>query len=181
MGSIVGVGGISMTSHAIEQDYLDWLQDQVATPADRSYSQLFRELAHKEFVWLIPNDDNRLADGLELRQEYFSPYDLDTAEEGASVLEVLIGLSRRLAFIAEGDAENWAWQLVENLELTKCYDPLGARKLRDLDNKLDALIWRTYHMDGQGGFFPLAWPEEDQRKVELWYQLNAYVEEQPDM
>lgn len=170
-----------MTSHAIDPNYLGWLQGQVATPTGRSYLQLFRELANKEFVWLIPNDDNRLMDGLELRQEYYSEYDLAAAEEGASVLEVLIGLSRRLAFIAEGEAENWAWQLMVNLEIDRCFDPISSRKLRDLDDKLDALIWRTYHSDGQGGFFPLAWPEEDQRKVELWYQLNAYVEEQPDM
>lgn len=166
-----------MTSHAIDDNYLDWLQGQVATPAGRSYGQLFRELADKEFVWLIPNDDNRLADGLELRLEFFD----ESVDGGVSVLEVLIGLSRRLAFVAEGEAEFWAWRLIENLELTKCWDPLSVRKIRDLDDKLDALIWRTYHSDGQGGFFPLAWPEEDQRKVELWYQLNAYVEEQTDM
>ena len=169
-----------MTSPAIDEDYLGWLQGQVDTPTERSYRQLFHELAAKEFVWLIPNDDNRLADGLELRREYFDQY-ISTDAEGASVLEVLIGLSRRLAFVAEGEAERWAWRLIENLELTQCWDPLGARKLRDLDDRLDALIWRTYHSDGQGGFFPLAWPEEDQRKVELWYQMNAYVEEQIDM
>lgn len=166
-----------MTSTAIDADYLDWLQGQVATPTDRSYLQLFKELAEKEFVWLIPNDDNRLADGLELRHEFYER----APGEGVSVLEVLIGLSRRLAFVAEGEAENWAWRLIQNLEIDKCWDPISARKLRDLYDKLDALIWRTYHSDGQGGFFPLAWPEEDQRKVELWYQLNAYVEEQTDM
>lgn len=180
MGSVISVGGGSMTSHAIDPNYLDWLQGQVATPAGRSYLQLFQALAEKEFVWLIPNDDNRLADGAELRLEYFGQY-IQTEEEGVSVLEVLIGLSRRLAFLAEGEPAMWAWRMIENLEIDKCWDPIGARTIRDLDDKLDALIWRTYHSDGQGGFFPLAWPEEDQRKVELWYQLNAYVEEQPDM
>lgn len=165
---------------AVDPDYLEWLQGQVATPTDKSYRQLLQELAAKEFVWLIPNDDNRLEDGLELRLEYFDEYER-TEADSVSALEVLIGLSRRLAFIAEGEPEWWAWRLIENLDLVRCWDPLSARKLRDLDDRLDALIWRTYHADGTGGFFPLAWPEADQREVELWYQMNAYVEEQFEM
>jgi hypothetical protein len=42
---------------------------------------------------------------------------------------------------------------------------------------LYALIWRTYDPDGVGGFFPLAWPKEDQTKIEIWYQMNAYAKE----
>ena len=32
---------------------------------------------------------------------------------GATFLEVLIGLSRRAAFTAGGDAESWAWRLLK--------------------------------------------------------------------
>jgi hypothetical protein len=46
-----------------------------------------------------------------------------------------------------------------------------------VEDILDTCIWRTYQPDGQGGFFPLAWPEEDQTKVELWYQIAAYIDE----
>ena len=28
-----------------------------------------------------------------------------------------------------------------------------------------------------GGFFPLAFPKEDQTKVEIWYQMSGYLEE----
>jgi hypothetical protein len=28
-----------------------------------------------------------------------------------------------------------------------------------------------------GGFFPLTHPNDDQRKVEIWYQMNAYLDE----
>lgn len=172
-----------MTRDPHNLEYLSWLSDQIAVPVgNRTYNQLFAELHNKEFVWLIPNDDNRLADGLELRSEFFDVRGGSVGEEGASVLEVLIGLSRRLAFTADGDPEAWAWRLIQNLELNKFWDPLkSASKVQDLDNRLETLIWRTYHSDGQGGFFPLAWPEEDQRRVELWYQLNAYVEEQVDL
>ncbi|HMS83594.1 MAG TPA: hypothetical protein PKD12_08090 [Nitrospira sp.] len=171
-----------MTRHPHDQNYLEWLQGQVALPADgRTYHQLIEALHEKEYVWLIPNDDNRAEDGLELRREYFHEYGENPGEEGATVLEVLVALSRRITFLADGEAEQWAWQLIQNLEIDKCWDPLTARKIRELDNKLDGLIWRTYHRDGQGGFFPLAWPEEDQSKVELWYQMNSFIEELPEM
>lgn len=171
-----------MTRQPHDPDYLDWLQGQVALPPDgRSYRQLLEALNDKEFVWLIPNDDNRVADGLDLRREYFHEYGEMPGEEGATVLEVIVALSRRITFLADGEAEQWAWCLIKNLEVHKFWDPLTARKIKDLDDKLDCLIWRTYHMDGQGGFFPLAWPEEDQSKVELWYQMNSYIEELPEM
>ena len=172
-----------MTRDPYNPKYLSWLNAQIAVPVgNRTYLQLFAELHNKEFVWLIPNDDNRIADGMELRGEFFGQYNGDMSEEGASVLEVLIGLSRRIAFIADGDPEVWAWRLIMNLELDKFWDPLkSAAKVQDLDNRLETLIWRTYHSDGQGGFFPLAWADEDQRKVELWYQMNAFVEEQVEL
>lgn len=139
------------------------------------------ELHQKSFVWLIPNDDNRLLDGLELRYEFFSDYQPDESEEVATVLEVLVALSRRCAFLTDEEPALWAWRLIENLELNKCWDPISASKLRDLDDKLETLIWRNYDSDGSGGFFPLAWPAADQRKVELWYQMNAYIEEMPEL
>lgn len=181
--SAVAGGCVSMTRDPFDPRYLSWLTQQIAVPVgNRTYLQLFAELHNKEFVWLIPNDDNRLADGLELRGEFFNVHGEDVGEDGASVLEVLIALSRRLAFTADGDPEVWAWRLIQNLELDKFWDPLkSASKIQDLDDRLEALIWRTYHSDGQGGFFPLAWPEEDQRKVELWYQMNAFIEEQVEL
>lgn len=172
-----------MTRDPYDPQYLSWLTNQISVPVgNRTYSQMLTELHNKEFVWIIPNDDNRIADGMELRGEFFGQYNGGISEDGASVLEVLIALSRRLAFVADGDPEVWAWRLLKNLELDKFWDPLkSAKKVQDLDDRLEALIWRTYHSDGQGGFFPLAWPTEDQRRVELWYQMNAYIDEQVDL
>ncbi len=38
-------------------------------------------------------------------------------------------------------------------------------------------VWRTYDSTGYGGLFPLDDPKEDQRKVEIWYEFCAWVEE----
>lgn len=163
-------------SDSVTEVYLGWLGSQVLSDNGKCYDHLLRILLDKEFVWLIPNDDNRIADGLEVRQEHES--ETGVRFEGyCSVLEVIIGLSRRLEFMAGGDAPGWAWQLLCNLGLHKYANPLGPRKTIRVDEILEILVWRNYEPDGQGGFFPLAWPDADQRKVEIWYQLAAYVEE----
>ena len=79
--------------------------------------------------------------------------------------------------MAGGESSGWAWQLIVNLELDKMSDMISRRKAVEVDEILETLIWRNYAPDGQGGFFPLAWPEEDQKKVELWYQMAFYVNE----
>jgi hypothetical protein len=122
---------------------------------------------------MVPNDDNRVEDARQLRVEFAKTH----GPPGASVLEVLVGLSRRLAWVASGTSEGWAWQLLCNLELHKFRDPISSRKVQRVNDILYALIWRTYDPDGSGGFFPLLHSEKDQRQIEVWYQMHAYVRE----
>ena len=136
----------------------------------------------KEFVWMpeAGNDDNRIEDGLDLRMEFFHEIGRrgDRGDFGpCSVLEVMIGVSRRLAWFAGDGAEGWAFELLRNLELHKMPDPLSSRKAAKVDRILETLIWRNYRPDGYGGFFPLAWPSRDQTRVEIWYQMNEYIGE----
>jgi hypothetical protein len=167
----------------LDDAYFRWLVSRVREDGHprRNYDGLFSILHGTEFVWIVPNDDNRIEDGKDLRVEFFherkavaNPRDFFGP---CTVLEVIVGLSRRLAWLAEGSAEGWAWQLLCNLELHKFRDPLSLRKERRINEILYALVWRTYDPDGVGGFFPLAKPKEDQTKIEIWYQMNAYAKE----
>lgn len=170
-------------SNPLTEDYLRWLVTQIREDVDRSptYWDLFKIMFEKEFEWLVPNDDNRLQDGLDLRAEFCYANRIRAGSLNrigpCSFLEVLIGLSRRMAFAAGGSAQGWAWQFVDNLELSRMSDPLGRRRIRKVDEILDTVIWRTYTPDGVGGFFPLARADEDQTKKELWYQMAAYIDE----
>lgn len=150
-------------------------------PQEETYWDLISVMFEKEFIWMVPNDHNRLADGMDLRVEFCYAQHIrhDALDDlgPVSFLEVLIALSRRLAFAAGGEPPGWAWILVVNLELDKLFDPLSNRKLRKLDDILERVIWRTYAPDGSGGFFPLAFPEEDQTQKEIWYQMAAYIDE----
>lgn len=180
-----------MTDPLIE-GYLRWLgpqiRDEDSGNRNRTYEDLVRIMFEKEFVWRVPYDDNRMGDGLTLRVEFchganvtprqVGPFlDQDRPYPPCSFLEVLIGLSRRLAFAAGGESRGWAWTLISNLELHRMSDPVSRSKARRIDDILDRCIWRNYEPSGQGGFFPLAWPDEDQRQVEIWYQMAAWMSE----
>lgn len=168
----------------LDELYLRWLYSQVGNvklknPA-RTHWSLLRQLYKKEFIWLVPNDDNRLEDGRDLRMEFvheeeLTDLDPDWMELGCSFLEMLIGLARRLNFEEDQvSTPDWFWVLVDNLDLRDFNDKFGC-PIAAVDEVLDDVIWRTYRPDGYGGLFPLKHAEEDQRDVEIWYQLSAYL------
>jgi hypothetical protein len=172
------------TSRDLIEDYLRWLEPQLrdehGNPSD-TYWDLLNVMFGKEFKPVHPMDENRMGDGLDLRVEFAREQGIRTnALQNAgpcSFLEVLIGLSRRLAFFTGGEAAGWAWQLLGHLELQRMSDPLTRPKQRKTQEIMDAVINRDYAPDGMGSFFPLAWPEDDMTQIELWYQMSAYVGE----
>lgn len=169
----------------LDEPYFDWLYDQVGSDSHTSprgtYMKMLEQLFFKEFVWFIPNDDNRAEDGKELRREFLElnehlPWDENWVNIGCSMLELFVGLSRRLAFEADGEPRDWFWSLIFNVGLEKYNDQrMSRRSLKDIDDILDRIIFRTYEADGRGGLFPLKGAHVDQRGVELWYQLSAYL------
>jgi hypothetical protein len=126
----------------------------------------------------VPNDDNRAEDGRALRCEWANEEGADVDHDwlslGCSFLEMLIGLSRRLAFETEVVASAWFWHLINNMGLLGYHDKSNFAE-EDVDDRTSAVIWRTYEYNGNGGLFPLRAPSQDQRQVELWYQLSEYL------
>jgi len=175
------------SKETLREDYLRWLEPQFREETDnpgKSYWDLINLMFEREFGWVdsIPKDENRVVDGRDLRlyftrEQNLRPSALDFLGPGSSFLEVLIALSKHMAFIAGGSAPGWAWHLVTNLELDRMSDPLSVPKRKKVEGILDTVIERTYSPSGQGGFFPLTWPEEDMTQIELWYQMNIYVSE----
>ena len=160
-----------------DYEYYEWLVSQIGVPPNKSCYDLFERMHNVEFVWTVPNDDNRVQDGLDLRPEYLNGRKSQLTLTGVTFLEVLVGVSRRLAFVASGDSRQWAWRLIKNLKLNKMTDPLTESQKDRVDEILFSVIWRTYDPSGRGGLFPLKHAAEDQTRIEIWYQLNAYVNE----
>lgn len=171
-----------MDAGTLDDQYLPWLYAQVADVKTRrsskTYWRLFRQLFSTEFAWFVPNDDNRAEDGRELRYEWVTETGIQPDPEwltlGCSFLELLIGLSRRLAFEAEGEPSDWFWHLIDNLGLTGFNDHSKFTE-EEVDDRTSRVIWRTYDRNGNGGLFPLNKTRKDQRKVEIWYQLSEYL------
>lgn len=170
----------------LDDRYFEWLYSLVAATRNRdprrSYWKLLRQLYTKEFVWLIPNDDNRLEDGKELRYEFLEHAGIDEIDPnwmdlGCSMLEMMIALSRRASFEYDGMTPvEWFGTFLRNLEIDRCNDAIFTNEIaRDIDAILDRVIYRHYRRNGHGGIFPLNHTPHDQRKVELWYQLAEYV------
>jgi hypothetical protein len=167
----------------LDELYFLWLYGQVGSVKDRNRSRthwnLLRQCHKTEFIWIVPNDDNRAEDGRDLRQEFIQEQQLvdvdpDWLRLGCSMFELLVGLSRRLSFEDDGDPKRWFWQLVENLNLAKYTDKVRL-PVATVDEVLNRVIWRTYHPHGIGGLFPLRNPSQNQTEIELWYQLSAYL------
>lgn len=161
--------------------YLEWLLEQVG-PQEQGiqHDRLLKHLLEREFVPMpeTPSDENRSGDGVALRREFLSHHPMvhptkHWMDLGCSVLEMLVGVARHLSFTAEGEVSEWFWHLVNNLGLTR----FNNRRYHAgrVDEIIERLVWRQYSYDGNGGLFPLQEPQEDQRDVELWFQMESYI------
>lgn len=160
--------------------YFNWLAS-LTGPDSAAYSILLKQMHTTPFEVLMHRDANRGEDGKELREEYENTFaitgeDLWEVDGKASVLEVLLGLSRRLEFDTDIPTANWFWKLLENLELRHCADVYYNRQVEEeVYSILMTFMHRAYSPSGVGGLFPLRRAEHDQRRVEIWYQMQAYL------
>lgn len=169
----------------LENLYFSWLcakviRVEVPTPS-LTYWNLFRRLFDTEFVWLLPGDDNRCEDGLELREEFFLESGIRDGGElsglGCSVFEMLVAFSRKAEFNAGETPAFWFWKFLENLGLREETDA-SENPPEVIEYILFNFVWRNYDEFGNGGLFPMENPPDDQRKVEIWYQFCEYLVDQ---
>lgn len=158
--------------------YFLWLCDLVQLKRHKEFRKLLRHLNSLSFYSIVNFDDNRALDGLGLRNLYNIQTKEEPPEGDCTVLEVLIALAERMAYILyDPDLPNedqiyyWFWHFLENLKL-KPYDTANNNLI-----KIQRWLDRKYEFDGHGGVFPLKHPNEDQTKVELWYQMQSYITE----
>ncbi len=170
--------------------YFDWLYRQCFRIRDLesplSYSMVCKIMHDTEFTPLVPNDENREHDGRELRDEFVDLLNGRTAASrreihslgNASVFEVLVALSRRANFIAGIGPDQWFRTFLSNLGLLKysdeAYDPRDSLEIIHILEKFNR---RAYTRNGRGGIFPLRKARDDQRQIEIWYQMSAYMKE----
>lgn len=173
-----------------DSEYFWWLATKVANKRaiENNCGLLLYKLYSTEFKVLVSGDNNRIDDVEDLREEFESENGYtysDIPEIPCTVLELIYSLSGRIVHILGdnfGDPSNWFWILVNNLVQDSEYfsNVNLLRKVNiqhELDDILGIFVNRKYNFDGSGGIFPLKSPKKDQKKVEIWYQMQAYLNE----
>lgn len=178
-----------MVRDDVLNEYFDWMCQLVSDKqyiGDRSYRKLLSKLHNIPFTYTIDMDGNRAADGIDLRyrfgyernyEDYIIASFLD--DKPCSVLEMIVALALRCETIMEdpdyGDRTGeWFWGMIESLGL-KSMDDTGFN--RDyVDDVIDIFLSRDYGRDGRGGLFTIKHPKRDLRTVEIWYQMNWYLD-----
>jgi len=169
--------------------YFKWLYDQVV-PVDEvdgmsSYWLVCVRMHELPFKALVPHDDNRIAEGAELRAEFMDTTGLEILDwvvlmfPDATVFEVLVALAKRANLMIEMTEQKWFQIFLQNLKLDLYSDWYCAHHSTGRINRiLGHFNDRTYRYSGHGGgLFPLTKPPADQRQVELWYQMGAFMTE----
>lgn len=181
---------IIMKTDVINQDYFDWIVNLVCEGRyheNISYRRLLRYLHDTHFIYLIRNDENRAADGLNLRHRFVYDYlDVkniyidDFLHTGpCSVLEMMVALAIRCEETIMDDprygnrSNQWFWGMIKSLGLfTMTDDRFSEPLVKDIVTKF---LHRQYAPTGQGSLFTIPLCDKDLREVEIWIQLNWYL------
>lgn len=176
---------MSKNEGTIDDRYFEWLYREIGSVSNknprRSFWNLALQLYRTPFTWSVLNDDNREQDGLELRVEFIENEGVVDADKSwmdleCSMLEMLVALARRVSFESSGEPGDWFWKFMSHLGMeTYTDDTYGPLVEMDVSEAIEQVINRTYDPDGTGGLFPLEHADQDQRQVELWYQMSAYL------
>lgn len=172
--------------------YFNWLKAKVAVASrapTQSFDLLLEQMYKTPFVWVIaiPTDSNRAQDGLDLRERFIfdcPEFQLLDLAGPCSFLEFLIALADRIDFWSLKSVGTFKtfWKLCKNCTLDLYTDEVyltNDHAQFQVDGIMQTIMLRKYNPDGDGGLFPLKHPVNDQRYVEIWYQMNAYLLEDP--
>ena len=177
-----------MTRSRIADEYFEWLVDLVCKnrfSKQNSYRQLLACLHDINFMYKNVRDQDRYTDGLDLRHRYslecgyeYIPYDLDGP---CSVLEMILALAIRCEETIMDDPAygnrtgQWFWNMISSLGLSHMVDRIFD--VEEVEYIIRCFLYRDYDSDGRGGLFTIRNCEYDLRDVDIWTQLNWYLDE----
>ena len=168
--------------------YFNWL---CITINNRNYIELAWALHLTKFQAKLPSDQNRGMDGMHLRVEFMERHGAlgsSTNRGPCTMLEFLIGIAKNMSFLMYGNSSDhrtayYFWVLIRNLGLDKCRDDKWFDINGDffVEDAVHRILDRQYEPNGRGGLFPLRRPPQDQRQVEIWYQMHAWLNENSEL
>ena len=162
--------------------YFDWLVDLVNADDLLRLCEIMDGL---DFTWTIPLDENRVEDAFDMRELYSDDTGCDSGRQpvSCSLFEIVVAMAYRCDRDVMYDAyighrySVWFHYFIENLFDGKARN---AEMYLDEDEIVDICVRfmnRDYERDGSGGMFPIKHDRRDQRRVQLWLQMNLWLVE----
>lgn len=188
---------------SIKTEYLCYLMNRAQMDAEGSdgYSRLCALMQETEFIPVHERDENRCSDCRELRKDFAEAYYGEEREETMDILDREFGENGTMMELTlvmaeyiryemadsqyEAGIGKWFRELLCNCGLDECVngrfekDEVGETMFAR--TAMDTVIFRKTGWDGEGGFFPLMYPQYDQRASEMIIQANNYIEENYDI
>lgn len=172
----------------INNEYFEWMYYLVCGrryAKQISYRKLLSYLHNTEFIFIIPKDENRARDGIDLRYRFALSNEteglLNYLDGPCSILEMMIALSLRIEEDTMDDPAfgdrtgQWFWNMIGNLGLGKMTDDRFDKEY--IKTVIDRFLCRDYEPDGRGGLFRLLHCNYDLRNIEIWQQMCWYLDE----
>ena len=175
----------------VMNEYFEWICGIIRGDKEESgvsFRKLLMRLHDIEFAYTIRRDENRAADGINLRYRFalhsrWSDIrnEVKQALDGpCSVLEMMAALAIRceeniMDNTAYGDRTGqWFWTMVINLGLGDMDDDHYDKK--HVDDVIVRFLNHEYARDGKGGLFRVRRCHSDMRKAEIWHQMCWYLD-----
>lgn len=150
--------------------YFNWLCNKVCS--DDEYIDLLSILDEYDYIWYLFLDENRAKGGLKLRNQYADETGIfaqDVRTSNCTLLEMLIGLSELMSDQIDGmEASECFWIMIDNL---------GLRSVSlDKAHTIIQNFLSNNYSNTKGGLFPLNNYYGDVRGLDLYSQMNAWIE-----
>ena len=188
-----------MSYERLKTEYLCYLMNRAQIDAEGTYgySKLCEKLQNTEFLPILDMDENRCSDCRDLRHDYADAYDEEAGDildgllsENGTMMELFLVMAEKMEYELAGSqyeagTGKWFKELLQNCGLLDAWNGRFEDDEKDTDEQvssiLDTVIFRKMGWDGEDGMYPLQWPREDQRELELIIQMNRYIEENYDI
>lgn len=174
------------TKDKINNRYFEWMFDLVCSgryDGPVTYRKLLSYLHSTEFTYIIPNDSNRAANGVNLRWRFVLAEDCESyhryLEGPCTILEMMVATAIKMEDVMDdpniGDrTSQWFWEMISNLGLKRMVDDNFDKEY--VSEVITRFLNREYEPDGRGGLFRVRDCPYDLREVEIFYQLCWYLD-----
>lgn len=169
-----------MNRDFILDDYFDWLYFQVTDKG--GYRKLLSMLHNMTFRYSVDYDENRAADGVNLRWYYVDDGGNDEIlrwKNECTVLEMLVAIAMQMEVTMQDpdmdySMRHWFWMFMENLDLIDMTDDKYDKTY--IYGRISMFMDRTYDPDGDGNIIYIPNTIDDLREVEIWCQMCWYMD-----